>query len=145
MTDMVDHHAMAVMMAEMCLTKAVHPELKSLCEKIKSTQTQEIATMQSWLLNWYNISYSPEMHMTGEMKRLMSLSGELFEIEFMQMMIRHHFKAVVESRTCQKRAYHLELVRMCQEIETAQTQEIQTMQTWLCSWYSICNWGPKPQ
>jgi uncharacterized protein (DUF305 family) len=144
MTDMIDHHAMAVMMSDMCLAKAVHPELKSLCGNIKSTQTREIATMQSWLQSWYGISYSPEMQMTGEMKKLMSLSGELFEIEFMQMMIRHHFKAVVESRTCQKKAYHTELVTLCQNIETTQTQEIQLMQTWLCSWYSICNWGPKP-
>lgn len=145
MTDMIDHHAMAVMTADLCLNRAVHPELTSLCENIKSTQMQEIATMQFWLQNWYDISYSPDIHMTGEMKRLMSLSGELFEIDFMQMMIRHHFKAVVESRTCEKRAYHPELVSMCQEIEVVQTQEIQTMLTWLCSWYSICNWGPKPQ
>ena len=144
MTDMIDHHAMAVMMADMCLEKAVHPELRTLCESIKAAQTEEIQTMQSWLRSWYGISYEPEVKMTGEMKRLMSLSGEVFEIEFMQMMIRHHFKAVVESRTCQKRAYHPELIHLCHNIEMTQTQEIQLMQMWLCSWYGICNWGPKP-
>ena len=30
MTDMIDHHHMAVMMAEMGLAKAIHPELRSL-------------------------------------------------------------------------------------------------------------------
>jgi uncharacterized protein (DUF305 family) len=145
MTDMIDHHMMAVMMSQDCLTKAVHPDLKSLCQSIIETQTAEIKLMQSWLQAWYVISYEPEMKMTGQMRRLMSMTGEMFEIEFMQMMIRHHFKAVVESRNCQKRAYHPELIQLCQKIETAQTQEIQTMQTWLCSWDGICNWGPKPQ
>lgn len=144
MTGMIDHHAMAVMMSDMCLKKATHADLLSLCESINTTQSQEIETMQSWLQSWYGISYQPDIQMTGEMKRLASMSGAVFEIEFLQMMIRHHFKAVVESRTCEKRAYHPELINLCHNIGSSQTQEIQTMQTWLCSWYSICNWGPKP-
>ena len=132
------------MMANMCLEKAVHPELLALCQNIKTTQTKEIQKTQTWLQEWYSISYQPDTAMTGDMKRLMSMSGETFEIEFLQMMIRQHFKAVVESRTCEKKAYHPELIQLCQSIETTQTQEIQTMQTWLCTWYSICNWGPKP-
>ena len=46
LTGMIDHHHMAVMMAEMCLEKAVHPELESTCETITATQSAEIATMQ---------------------------------------------------------------------------------------------------
>lgn len=42
MQDMIDHHAMAVMMAQMCLDKAVRAELRSLCESIKTSQSQEI-------------------------------------------------------------------------------------------------------
>jgi uncharacterized protein (DUF305 family) len=145
MTDMIDHHMMAVMMSQHCLEKAVHTELRAMCQNIIETQTAEINLMQSWLQSWYGISYEPEMKMTGEMKRMMSMSAEMFEIEFMQMMIRHHFKAIKEAQQCQRRAYHPELIQLCQKIEATQTQEIQTMQTWLCSWYSICNWGPKPQ
>jgi uncharacterized protein (DUF305 family) len=145
MTDMIDHHMMAVMMSQHCVEKAVHEQLRTMCQEIIAAQMAEIEQMQTWLKSWYGMTYEPEMKMTGEMKRMMSMTGEMFEIEFMQMMIRHHFKAVVESRTCQKRAYHPELIHLCQQIEITQTQEIQTMQTWLCSWYSICNWGPKPQ
>ncbi len=47
MTDMIDHHAMAVHMAEMCLEKAVHEELRTTCEEIIATQSQEIELMQS--------------------------------------------------------------------------------------------------
>jgi uncharacterized protein (DUF305 family) len=143
MTDMIDHHAMAVMMANMCLQKAQHPELRSLCENIIATQTHEIEEMQSWLQSWYGVSYEPDVKDNGQMKKLMSLSGAVFEIEFMQMMIRHHYKAVKEGEQCVTRAYHPELRQLCQNIVVTQTQEIRQMQQWLCSWYQICNWGPK--
>ena len=83
--------------------------------------------------------------MTGEMKRMMSMTGEMIEIEFMHMMIRHHFQAVKQAQQCQRRAYHAELISLCKDMEAAQIEEIQLMQMWLCSWYGICNWGPKPQ
>jgi uncharacterized protein (DUF305 family) len=145
MTDMIDHHMMAVMMSEHCLEKAVQPELRTMCDNIITTQKAENNLMQSWLQSWYRISYEPEMKMTGEMKRMMSMTGEMFEIEFMQMMIRHHFQATKAAQQCQRRAYHTELIQLCKDIETAQTIEIQRMQTWLCSWYGICNWGPNPK
>jgi uncharacterized protein (DUF305 family) len=144
MTDMIDHHAMAIMMAESCVEKAVHPELRSLCQNIIAAQSQEIEQMQSWLQSWYRISYEPEMDKTnGQMKKLMSMSGAMFEIEFMQMMIRHHAKAVDEGEKCLQKAYHPELRQLCQNIIVTQTAEIQQMQSWLCQWYQICNWGPK--
>lgn len=62
MTTTIDHHAMAVMMSEICLTNAtVHEELRTVCGEIITAQTQEISTMQSWLQDWYGISYSPQM------------------------------------------------------------------------------------
>jgi uncharacterized protein (DUF305 family) len=140
MKDMIDHHAMAVMMAEMCLEKAVHEELRALCEEIIATQSQEIATMQAWLQDWYSVSYAPEMT-NGEMQqmaKLQELSGAEFEIAFMEMMIRHHRQAIREAERCMDRAYHGELVTLCQNIIEAQSAEIQQMQTWLCEWYGIC-------
>ena len=144
MTDMIDHHGMAIMMAEACVEKAVHAELRSLCQNIIAAQSQEIERMQSWLQSWYGISYEPEMDKTnGQMKKLMSMSGAMFEIEFMQMMIRHHAKAVKEGEKCLQKAYHPELRQLCSNIIVTQTAEIQQMQSWLCQWYQICNWGPK--
>jgi uncharacterized protein (DUF305 family) len=143
MTDMIDHHAMAIMMAEACVEKAVHAELRSLCQNIIAAQTQEIEQMQSWLQSWYGISYEPEMDKTnGQMKKLMSMSGAMFEIEFMQMMIRHHAKAVKEGEKCLQKAYHADLRQLCQNIIVSQMAEISQMQSWLCQWYQICNWGP---
>ncbi len=145
MADMIDHHAMAVEMGQMCLQKAVHPELLALCANIVNTQSQEIATMQSWLSSWYGVSYQPEMTngMQQQMQRMMSMTPTEFEMEFLKMMIRHHWKAVVMSSTCVDRAYHEQLRGMCEDIIIAQTAEIQQMRTWLCEWYGLCNYGPK--
>jgi uncharacterized protein (DUF305 family) len=140
MQDMIDHHAMAVQMANMCVQKAIHEELRALCQNIITTQSQEISEMQTWLSAWYGISYSPQMK-PGDMRmmeRLASLSGAEFEIEFMEMMIKHHLKAIREASKCVERVYHEELREMCENIITSQAAEIEQMRTWLCQWYGIC-------
>lgn len=145
MQEMIDHHAMAVQMAVMCQDKAVHPELQALCANIRNAQTTEIMQMQAWLLQWYGIAYQPEMSsgQMQQMQRLSTLAADQFELEFMKRMIRHHWKAVIKGSQCVDRAYHPELVSLCQNIVTTQTAEITLMRTWLCEWYGLCNYGPK--
>ena len=141
MTGMIDHHAMAVMTAEMCVARATHEELRALCQNIITTQSQEIEMMQSWLRDWYGISYEPRVKDGGQMKKLSSLFGAEFEIEFMRMMIEHHLKAIKEASACVERVYHEELRTLCENIITAQAAEIEQMRTWLCQWYGICKRG----
>ena len=140
MQDMIDHHAMAVEMAEICLTKAVHEELRAMCENIIAAQSAEIERMQTWLGDWYGISYEPRMSRGDErmLDRLASLSGAEFEIEFMQMMIEHHERAIREAEACLQRAAHRQLRRLCENIIETQSAEIEQLQTWLCEWYQIC-------
>ena len=145
MTEMIDHHAMAIEMGELCLTRAIHRELLELCQQIIATQSQEIATMQSWLEDWYGVDYEPRMTtgMQRQLERMASMTGAEFEIAFMKSMIRHHWKAVVRASGCIDRAYHEELVEMCTQIVQAQVAEISQMRAWLCEWYGVCNYGPK--
>lgn len=140
MTGMIDHHAMAIEMAEICLDKAVHPELESLCENIIAAQQAEIEQMQSWLGDWYGVTHEPEMKPGDmhKMERLASLDGAKFEIEFMKSMIRHHRKAITEAETCLKRAYHPELLDLCRNIIQTQSEEIALLESWLCQWYDRC-------
>jgi uncharacterized protein (DUF305 family) len=142
MTDMIDHHAMAVMMAELCLERAVHPELIAQCHEIREMQLDEIATMQAWLEQWYGVQHEPAMTPGGErqMQKMAALSGAEFEIAFMKSMIRHHWMALVKAGQCQGRAYHEELIAACHEMEMMQSAEIETMGNWLCEWYDICNY-----
>ena len=138
--NMIDHHAMAVQMAEICLDNAVHPELASLCESIKTAQSQEMAEMQSWLQDWYGVTHEPEMKPGDrrKMERLASLDGAEFEIEFMESIIGHHRKAIREGEQCLRRAYHPELLDLCQNIIQTQSAEIAQMEQWLCDWYDRC-------
>lgn len=140
LTGMIDHHAMAIHMSEMCVDKAVHAELHAMCEDIIAAQSEEIETMQSWLQDWYGISHEPEMN-RGHMRQMevhASYTGARFEIHFMESMIRHHRTAIVEAELCLRRAGHEELRAMCQEIIEMQSAEIAQMQAWLCEWYGRC-------
>lgn len=139
MTDMIDHHQMAVMMAETCTEKAVHEELAATCEQIIAVQTQEIEMMQSWLQDWYGVEHEPMMTtgMMRSMEHLQRLEGEDYEIAFMRSMIRHHWGAIREAETCLERAEHEELLSLCEDIKSAQLEEIAQMQEWLADWYGI--------
>ena len=143
MTEMIDHHAMAVAMAMICTNKAVHPELEQLCENVITAQSAEIEQMQTWLRDWYGVEHEPEMTAGDErqMEKLAALNGAEFEIAFMRMLIRHHAIAIVRAQNCVRRAFHQELIQMCHDIVQAQTSEIQTLETWLCQWYGICHGG----
>src|SRR3990172_5226968 len=56
---MIDHHQMALDMANDCLAKATTESVTALCQNIIDAQSAEIALIQGWLLDWYNIDYSP--------------------------------------------------------------------------------------
>ena len=146
MTGMSDHHYMAIQMSEMCLEKAIHPELQEMCQQIITTQQQETSQMQAWLSEWYSINYQPQMDNGGMrmIEKLAQAEGGEFEIAFMRMMIRHHFGAIREASKCVDRVYHDELHEMCEEIIIAQAEEIETMRSWLCTWYGICGGRPAP-
>lgn len=60
-----------------------------------------------------------------------------FEIEFLTMMIDHHFGGVKLAELCEAKATHAELKSMCTHVRTAQTAEISKMQGWLHSWYGV--------
>ncbi len=56
---MIDHHQMAVDMAQHCLAKARTQAVKTICDNVIAAQTAEIALMVGWLRDWYNIAYAP--------------------------------------------------------------------------------------
>lgn len=135
--NMIDHHAMAVRMAQTCVNKATHDELRQMCQSIVDSQSAQIEQMQSWLQDWYGISHEPQLSAGDKqsMQRLESLSGAEYEIRFMRSMIRHHSRAVNEAERCLDRAAHAALLELCGTIKQSQSAEIATMQSWLEQWY----------
>lgn len=134
---MMDHHLGGVEMSQMCVQKAVHSELRQACQNIIAAQTSEIQQMQSWLLAWYGINYTPKLPNRG-MSRLERLSGADFEIAYMEMISEHHAEALRDSTECLLSAYHREMRDLCERMITAQAREINLFRTWLCQWYSHC-------
>lgn len=60
-----------------------------------------------------------------------------YEVRFLTGMIDHHQMAVMMGQTCLDKADHPDLLALCQNIIDSQSQQIQTMQTWLADWYGI--------
>lgn len=77
---MIDHHQMALDMAGDCLMKASTESVRTLCQKVITAQSKEIAEMRGYLLIWYQIDYMPMsmshmMHMMGMMEGGMMKDG----------------------------------------------------------------------
>ncbi|OGC86223.1 hypothetical protein A3D70_01790 [Candidatus Adlerbacteria bacterium RIFCSPHIGHO2_02_FULL_54_18] len=51
--EMIPHHEMAVMMAQMLAAGTGRPEMKQLASDIIASQSSEIETMRGWLKSWY--------------------------------------------------------------------------------------------
>lgn len=137
--DLIDGHNLAIQMSQVCVQKAVRPELRSLCEGVISAQTQQIQTMQSWLNNWYGITYQPTSNNFGEnvVNQLASLSGSEFEIEFMKSLTSHHWGAIEFGGEIIDRAYHHQFVDLGASVVTEQVNEINQLRTMLREVYGI--------
>jgi uncharacterized protein (DUF305 family) len=120
---MIDHHQMAIDMANDCLVKATTESLRVVCQQVIDAQSAEIITMQGWLLAWYNVDYTPmplaeltammdaEMEgmdhggmegmpatdpamMMGMFAGFNRLEGVEYEIAWIEAMIDHHDDAL---------------------------------------------------
>lgn len=56
---MIDHHQMALDMANDCLDKAQSASVIQVCQAVIEAQSAEIEQMRGWLLDWYGITYTP--------------------------------------------------------------------------------------
>jgi len=139
----IDHHLAGIVVAELCVERAIHSELRTLCEQSIASQQQQIEQLRSWLLEWYGIDYTGEITQSAQqdIRRLAQLSGAAFEDEFLTDFSKHHLRIIKESEKAVRTVYHEELRQLAANIITAQSQQIVTMQTWDCQWYGDCRQG----
>lgn len=118
MQQMIGHHAQALDMAELVPSRSARPEVRTLAERIRVSQTDEIALMRHWLEDRHEavpaaafpamqgmhgdmaampgMQHDSAMHamhgmMTAEeMGRLAATTGDAFDRGFLEGMIRHH-------------------------------------------------------
>lgn len=149
---MIPHHAAAVAMARLELTRGSHPQLKSLARQIIAAQDREIAQMTGWLRTWYRVTPAQaEQRAPASLRRVNATMaaemramtrqlatvprGARFDQAFLAGMITHHKMAVIEASTVPGRASHRQLTTLARHIVTSQGREIAQMTSWLRTWY----------
>jgi uncharacterized protein (DUF305 family) len=110
MTTMIHHHAQALMMADLAAKHSSSRAIGMLSERIRVSQTDEIALLQQWLRDrgvpapeaagsievmFAHGSHDHSMHMTGmltreQFARLEEARGAEFDRLFLIYMIEHH-------------------------------------------------------
>ncbi len=143
-TDMIPHHAQALEMANMALTKAKNPQVMQLAKTIESEQTPEITTMSGWLKGWNKPVPDTSMggmHMGGaslpgmmsaaDMAKLEKASGAAFDTLFLTQMIAHHTGAVSMANTELSAGQNSDAKKLAKTIIAGQGKEITQMKTLL--------------
>lgn len=128
-TMMSEHHAGAIVMAQMVNAQAPHAEVKALAAQIIAAQTKELADMKTWSTQWGYTYSEPSHGAVMAMSHAMDgLQGEALERQFLNDMIGHHNGALDMATLSASRANHAEIKSLSVNIEATQTKEIATMQ-----------------
>lgn len=130
-----DHHLSGVKMAEICVDKAVHAELRADCQRDLVNQQAEIELVLDLLRQYYGIDYTPTLDGEGRLTQLERLSGSAFEIRFLEEFPRHHKTVIQRSEPLTRNAVHDEVRQLAENIIAAQTADAIRMVTWKCQWY----------
>jgi uncharacterized protein (DUF305 family) len=129
----VEHHGMAVMMAEHELMHGENAELKKLAQEIVDMQTAEIEKMQA-IAAQLSEPAPPAMpadpHSDADMERMSSLGGSALDAMFLTDMIGHHAAGLPVAHRSIATLQNEELRTLAEEMTKAQAREIGEMQTW---------------
>jgi uncharacterized protein (DUF305 family) len=147
MTDMIHHHAQALVMAGMAPTHGASGPLRTLSDRIIVGQNDEISLMQTWLRNRGQPVPDPEapghaghaMHMPGmlteaQLAELDLARGAEWDRLFLTYMIQHHQGAltmVEQLFASYGAAQGDDMFRIASGIAADQTAEIDRMQSML--------------
>jgi uncharacterized protein (DUF305 family) len=152
-TDMIQHHAQALVMVDLSMGRDLDPEMVELTEEIRDAQAPEIEQMADWLEDWDQPvpetsrdhanahaeehggddgaemdADMPGMMTAEEMDALENASGEEFRTMWLEMMIEHHQGAVEMAETVVEDGQNAEVRALAEDIVRTQSDEISTMQ-----------------
>jgi uncharacterized protein (DUF305 family) len=155
MSNMIGHHAQAIVMAGWAPTHGAGPSVRILAERIINAQQDEIATMQRWLQDRrqpvpeasatgmkmrmngaVHVMLMPGMLTQDQMKELDQATGSEFDRLFLTFMIQHHRGAVtmVQDLFGTYGAAQDETVfKFANDVNVDQSTEIARMQTMLAA------------
>jgi len=146
-TDMIPHHAQAIEMADMALTRAEDTDVIDLAGQIKAAQDPEIEAMSGWLEAWGEEvpdlgddmsgmdpdmsgmdDSMPGMMSEADMQGLADSSGAAFDRMWLTMMIEHHEGAISMAETELSDGESAEAKSLADDIIEGQQAEVTTMQ-----------------
>lgn len=143
-TEMIRHHADALVMVDMTQGKELSPELTQLTEDVRAAQAPEIEQMVDWLTAWgEEVPETSRDHMNShdmggmddgmgvdpdDMAVLEDADGDSFEQMWLEMMIEHHEGAIEMAQVEQEDGTFADAVALAESIESSQTDEIALME-----------------
>ena len=141
---MIPHHQQATAMAELVQDRTERDELRQFAAKIINDQTAEIDQMRNILA----AAGADEDGMGGmdmgaddggmmddsEMAELEGLSGDEFDIAFLDAMTRHHDGAIEMAQQVLENGENAEVADLANRIIEAQQAEIEQMAAWREEW-----------
>jgi uncharacterized protein (DUF305 family) len=148
-TDMIQHHAQALLMVDLTLGRPMGEEVHGLAEEIRAAQGPEIEAMARWLTDWdedipetvrdhanadkpmdemdHGDGDMPGMMSAEDMSALKAVPDDQFEQMWLEMMIEHHEGAIEMAEEQVKDGRYQAAVEMASEIVVSQTAEIEMM------------------
>ncbi|NPC42902.1 DUF305 domain-containing protein [Nocardioides sp. zg-1230] len=146
-TEMIPHHADALVMVDMTQGRRLSPEFARLTEDIREAQAPEIEMMADWLTDWgEEVPETSRDHVNSHMgdgdmgmgdgmgmdpddlAELRDSGANMFETMWMQMMIEHHEGAIEMAETEQAEGLFPDAIALAESIEESQTAEIELME-----------------
>jgi uncharacterized protein (DUF305 family) len=142
--NMIPHHQQAIEMAKLVDAHTRRPQLRTLADSIVVSQGEEITLMQGWLKSWgkpatpagtdHGAMHMPGMISEADMRQLMIVKNQDFDLAFVDMMTAHH-EGAIEMATTELRDGSLpEVKRLAQQIIDAQQGEIDQLKAWQQAW-----------
>ena len=146
--DMSTHHTQAVVMAGYTRLHTTNPSVLLLANDIYNEQTFEIGEMQGWLDSWgltrsttlatmswmggsdhlLSDGLMPGMATPAEIAKLETLSGNALDVDFLQLMIRHHQGGLPMEQYAVSHASQTYVQTLAANMEQAQSTEIISME-----------------
>jgi uncharacterized protein (DUF305 family) len=128
---MIPHHQEAVDTASYAITKTQDAEMKVFLQGIIDSQTQEIAQMKKWHLEWFGKEYVADQRYRAMMPDLKTLPDNQVIPAFLHGMIMHHMGAIDMARSILPITQRSEIATFAQGIIRVQSEEIGRMLEWL--------------
>ena len=157
-SDMIQHHAQALLMVDLTLDRDLDPEVLRLAEAIREAQAPEIESLSDWLQDWdedvpatvrdhANGDHAgamgdmgddtgtdlPGMMSDADLSALRDASDAEFQDLWLTMMIAHHEGAIAMAGTERADGGYRPAIDLAEQIESSQADEIATMEDLLGS------------